>query len=362
MEKVSCRDIERSAALPVPPYSQPTWIRPIPVPIGEYQLAGGLARFTHIDVITEMGDNYVVSRMDCAQLIKSADDRNKACRVLDNIMAVRPEYGGLDMSRAHIMGVLNTTPDSFSDGGQYLGHAKAIAAGKAMKAAGASLVDVGGESTRPGAAEVTRNQELARILPPITALARVGITVSVDTRHAEVMHRAISAGASIINDVQALQGEGALAAAAKTNASVVMMHMQGTPKTMQENPVYGFAPVDIYRFLEERVDAATAVGIPRAAIAVDPGFGFGKTVRHNLVLLNWLSMMHGLGVVVLFGASRKSSIAKISKEEPVDKRLPGSLTLALAARRQGAHILRVHDVEETAQALAVETALLCDDN
>ncbi len=332
------------------------------MPIGEYQLAGGLASFTHVDVVIEIGDTYVASRMDCAQLINSADDRNRVCRVLDNIMAVRPAYGGLDMSRAHIMGVVNTTPDSFSDGGKYLGQANAISAGKAMKAAGASLVDVGGESTRPGAAPVTRNQELARILPPIAALARAGIKVSVDTRHAEVMRRAISAGASIINDVQALQGDGALAAAATNNVSVVMMHMQGTPKTMQENPVYGFAPVDIYRFLEERVDAATAVGIPRSAIAIDPGFGFGKTVRHNLVLLNWLSMMHGLGVVVMFGASRKSSIAKISKEEPVDKRLPGSLALALAARRQGAQILRVHDVAETAQALAVEAALLSNEN
>ena len=214
------------------------------------------------------------------------------------------------MSRLHLMGVLNVTPDSFSDGGVNLGLAKAIAAGKAMAVAGASIIDIGGESTRPGGAEpVSRNQELARILPPITALARAEMLMSVDTRHAAVMTRAKAAGAAIINDVQALQGEDAMTAAAASDAPVVMMHMKGTPETMQQDPVYDFAPVEIYEFLKQRVAAAIAAGIPASSIAIDPGFGFGKTVTHNLQLVNWLSLLHGLGVVVLFGASRKSSIA-----------------------------------------------------
>jgi dihydropteroate synthase len=258
--------------------------------------------------------------------------------------------------------VLNVTPDSFSDGGVNLGPAKAIAAGKAMVAAGASIIDIGGESTRPGAEPVSRNQELARILPPITALARADMLISVDTRHAAVMTRATAAGAAIINDVQALQGEDAMKAAATSGAPVVMMHMKGTPETMQQDPVYDFAPVEIYEFLKQRVAAAIAAGIPASSIAIDPGFGFGKTVTHNLQLVNWLSLFHGLGVVVLFGASRKSSIAKISAGEPAEARLAGSLALAAAAWRQGAQIIRVHDVAETAQALAVEAALRATDS
>jgi dihydropteroate synthase len=260
------------------------------------------------------------------------------------------------------MAVLNVTPDSFSDGGVNLGPAKAIAAGKTMAAAGASIIDIGGESTRPGAEPVSRNQELARILPPITALARADLLISVDTRHAAVMTRATAAGAAIINDVAALQGEDAITAAAASGAPVVMMHMKGTPETMQQDPVYDFAPVEIYEFLKRRVAAAIAAGIPASSIAIDPGFGFGKTVTHNLQLVNWLSLFHGLGVVVLFGASRKSSIAKISAGEPAEARLAGSLALAAAAWRQGAQIIRVHDVAETAQALAVEAALRATDS
>ena len=231
-----------------------------------------------------------------------------------------------------------------------------------MAAAGASLIDIGGESTRPGAEPVSRNQELARILPPITTLARADMLISVDTRHAAVMTRATGAGAAIINDVQALQGEDAMKAAAASGVPVVMMHMKGTPETMQQDPVYDFAPVEIYEFLKQRVAAAIAAGIPASSIAIDPGFGFGKTVTHNLQLVNWLSLFHGLGVVVLFGASRKSSIAKISAGEPAEARLAGSLALAAAAWRQGAQIIRVHDVAETAQALAVEAALRATDS
>ena len=346
------------AAPKVPPFCQPTWLRPIIISSGQHKLAGGHASFSQLDVVMADGNGgYVASRMDCEQLFALADDRNMASKAIDDLTIARPHFAGLDMSRSHLMGVLNVTPDSFSDGGANLGPAKAIVAGKAMAVAGASIIDIGGESTRPGAEPVSRNQELARILPPITALARADMLISVDTRHAAVMTRATAAGAAIINDVQALQGEDAMKAAATSGAPVVMMHMKGTPETMQQDPVYDFAPVEIYEFLKQRVAAAIAAGIPASSIAIDPGFGFGKTLTHNLQLVNWLSLFHGLGVVVLFGASRKSSIAKISAGEPAEARLAGSLALAAAAWRQSAQIIRVHDVAETAQALAVEAAL-----
>ena len=347
----------------MPPFCQPTWLRPIITSSGQHKLAGGHASFSQLDVVMADGNGgYVASRMSCEQLFALADDRNMASKAIDNLTIARQNFAGLDMGRSHLMAVLNVTPDSFSDGGVNLGPAKAIAAGKTMAAAGASIIDIGGESTRPGAEPVSRNQELARILPPITALARADLLISVDTRHAVVMTRATAAGAAIINDVAALQGEDAITAATASGAPVVMMHMKGTPETMQQDPVYDFAPVEIYEFLKRRVAAAIAAGIPASSIAIDPGFGFGKTVTHNLQLVNWLPLFHGLGVVVLFGASRKSSIAKISAGEPAEARLAGSLALAAAAWRQGAQIIRVHDVAETAQALAVEAALRTTDS
>ena len=344
----------------VPPFAMPTWIRPV-VGVGDAGtvLAGGWIRAQQFDVVTRDEDGqHLITRMSEDTIIDHADDRNKAVAVLENLYKPRADFAGLEMAKPHLMGVINTTPDSFSDGGAHLAPATAIASGMAMWQAGASVIDIGGESTRPGAAPITRNQELARVLPPITGLARQNIRLSIDTRHAEVMTRACAAGAAIINDVEALRRDGALDAAAASGAPVIIMHMQGQPETMQDEPHYEFAPVDIYQFLEERIDAAVAAGIAKSHIAVDPGFGFGKTVAHNLQILNWLSLFHGLGVPILFGASRKSTIAKLSKDEPADQRLAGSLALAMAAYRQGAQLLRVHDVGETAQALAVEQALL----
>ena len=354
--------ITYEAAPPVPPFATDNWLRPVICASGIKALAGGVAHFTDIDLLMRHDGRYVVVRMDCDDLIAKADDRNRAVTELDRLMVPRPHFAGLDMSRTHLMGVVNVTPDSFSDGAQRLAPAEAIAAGTAMQNAGAAIIDIGGESTRPGATPVTRNQELARVLPPITALARAGITISIDTRHADVMRRSVAAGAAIINDVSALRGDGALAAAAASGVPVILMHMQGNPETMQDKPAYEFAPIEIYRFLEKRIVAARAAGIPSAMIAVDPGFGFGKTVQHNLQLVNWLGLLHGLGVPILFGASRKSTIAALSANEPADCRLPGSLALALAAHRQGAQLIRVHDVAETAQALAIEAALLAADS
>ena len=344
----------------VPPFAMPTWIRPV-VGVGDAGtvLAGGWIRAQQFDVVTRDEDGqHLITRMSEDAIIDHADDRNKAVTVLENLYKPRADFAGLELAKPHLMGVINTTPDSFSDGGAHLAPAISIASGMAMWRAGASVIDIGGESTRPGAAPITRNQELARVLPPITGLARHNIRLSIDTRHAEVMTRACAAGAAIINDVEALRRDGALDAAAASGAPVIIMHMQGQPETMQDEPHYEFAPVDIYQFLEERIDATVAAGIAKSHIAVDPGFGFGKTVAHNLQILNWLSIFHSLGVPILFGASRKSTIAKLSKDEPTDQRLAGSLALAMAAYRQGAQLLRVHDVSETAQALAVEQALL----
>ncbi len=346
------------AVLPAPPFAVPSWVRPVISSGGSKPLAGGQASFDFVDVVQAGAGGHRVCRMNVDNLLDNADDRNTAAQIIDNLTQPRTAFAGLTMTATAIMGILNVTPDSFSDGGQHSAPALAVAAGRAMVKAGADIIDIGGESTRPGAIPITRNQELARVLPPLNGLRQCGAVLSIDTRHAEVMDRAAAAGAGIINDVAGLRGEGALQAAARTGCHVVIMHMQGTPETMQHDPKYDFAPVEIYSFLESRIAAAIAAGIPRSKISVDPGFGFGKTLHHNLQLVNWLTMMHGLGVPLLFGASRKSSIAKLSSGEPADQRLPGSLGLAMAAVRQGVQMLRVHDVAETAQALAVERALL----
>ncbi|MBU96408.1 MAG: dihydropteroate synthase [Rhodospirillaceae bacterium] len=353
------RPIQAEAAPRVPPFAVPTWLRPVTVPSGEHGLAGGWARFTDMDVVQRHADGgYSICRMGLDDLLQAADDRNLASAVMDRLLAPRDPFAGLSMTAPRLMGILNVTPDSFSDGGRHNAPARAIAAARAMQDAGAAIIDIGGESTRPGAAPVTRNQELARVLPVLAGLRDSGAVLSIDTRHAEVMRRAVAGGAGIINDVGALRGDGAVDAAAAAGVPVVMMHMQGTPETMQADPQYGFAPVEILEFLEARIQAAEAAGIPRALMAIDPGYGFGKTVTHNLQLINWTAMLHMLGVPILIGASRKSSIAKISAGEDADQRLPGSLALAMAALRQGAQMLRVHDVGETMQAVKVEMEML----
>ena len=353
------RPIQAEAAPRVPPFAVPTWLRPVTVPSGEHGLAGGWARFTDMDVVQRHADGgYSICRMGLDDLLQAADDRNLASAVMDRLLAPRDPFAGLSMTAPRLMGILNVTPDSFSDGGRHNAPARAIAAARAMQDAGAAIIDIGGESTRPGAAPVTRNQELARVLPVLAGLRDSGAVLSIDTRHAEVMRRAVAGGAGIINDVGALRGDGAVDAAAAAGVPVVMMHMQGTPETMQADPQYGFAPVEILEFLEARIQAVEAAGIPRALMAIDPGYGFGKTVTHNLQLINWTAMLHMLGVPILIGASRKSSIAKISAGEDADQRLPGSLALAMAALRQGAQMLRVHDVGETMQAVKVEMEML----
>ena len=221
-----------------------------------------------------------------------------------------------------------------------------------MLAAGAAVIDVGGESTRPGAEPVDAGAELTRVMPVIEALAGGPVPLSIDTRHAAVMRAAVAAGAAIVNDVTALAGDaGSLAAVADSDASVVLMHMAGEPRTMQAAPAYADVALDVFDALAARVAACRDAGIDSARLCVDPGIGFGKTASHNLALLQRLALFHGLGCALLVGASRKSYIARVTRDAPADRRLGGSLAAALAARDRGCQILRVHDVAETRQAV-----------
>ncbi|WP_448580658.1 dihydropteroate synthase [Thermaurantiacus sp.] len=252
-----------------------------------------------------------------------------------------------------IMGILNVTPDSFSDGGRLADARAAIDAGRRMADAGAAIVDVGGESTRPGAAPVPRDEELRRVIPVIEGLARLGVAVSVDTMKAAVMREALSAGATMVNDVSALTHDPeSLGVVAASGAEVVLMHMKGTPATMQQAPRYGDVVGEVRAFLDARVAACVAAGIAEDRIIRDPGIGFGKTLEHNLALLRNL---RALGAPLMLGASRKALIGALTGAG-VDDRLPGSLALALHAAATGCAWVRVHDVAETAQALALWAA------
>ena len=270
------------------------------------------------------------------------------------LSAPRGPVCGLALDRPRLMGVLNVTPDSFSDGGDFATKDDAIAHGRAMAAAGADIIDVGGESTRPGSLAPSEAEELRRVIPVIRALASDGLLVSVDTRRAEVMDAALAAGARMVNDISALSHDPqARAVVARRGAWVVLSHMQGTPETMQREPRYEDASLDVFDALAAHVSAAEAAGIQREKIIVDPGIGFGKTARHNLEILRDIALFHGLGCPLLVGASRKSFIGRLSAGEAPKERLPGSLAAGLHAFGEGAHILRVHDVAETRQALAM---------
>ena len=258
----------------------------------------------------------------------------------------------LDLARPRVMGILNVTPDSFYDGARYADTASAVAHAKQMAADGADLIDVGGESTRPGAMPVPEAEELRRVVPVIEALAADGLVVSADTRRPAVMRAAIAAGAAMVNDVGALTATGALDAVAGTNVAVCLVHMQGEPGTMQQAPRYGDVVAEVREFLAARVRACEEAGIARERIVVDPGFGFGKTLAHNLELLRALPQLAAAGYPVLAGLSRKSSLGTITGR-PVLERMPASVAAALAAVSRGASMVRVHDVRETVDALKV---------
>ncbi len=275
-------------------------------------------------------------------------------------MSLRLDCGGksLDLSRPRVMGVLNITPDSFSDGGRYFQPAAALDHALRMVEEGAAILDIGGESTRPGSSAVTADEEIRRVVPLVEALAaRVPVPLSVDTSKPEVMRAAAAAGAGMINDVRALREPGALEAAATTGLPLCLMHMQGEPRTMQQAPQYRDVVTEVRGFLRDRVAACLQAGIPRGRLLVDPGFGFGKTLDHNLALLRHLGLLGDLGLPILVGISRKSMIGALVGREVVD-RLAGSLAAAVIAVAKGARIIRAHDVGATLDALEVAAAVL----
>ncbi|KLV04441.1 dihydropteroate synthase [Photobacterium aquae] len=259
----------------------------------------------------------------------------------------------LDLSRPHTMGILNVTPDSFSDGGRFNQLDAALRHAESMLEAGTSILDIGGESTRPGAADVATEQEIERVVPVIEAIrARFDCWISIDTSKAAVMREAVQAGADLINDVRALQEPGALAVAAAAQVPICLMHMQGQPRTMQHQPVYQDLMADVAGFLDERVAACEAAGIPRQQLLLDPGFGFGKTLEHNYQLLANLEAFHRFELPLLVGMSRKSMIFKLLNKEPAEC-MAGSLACAAIAAMKGAQIIRVHDAKETVDVLKV---------
>jgi dihydropteroate synthase len=325
------------------------------------RLAGGQSWFSAVEVATLDGDRLDSIELVPVERIGDAIGRGgaEAESAWRNLTAPRPplQLGArtIRLDEPQVVGILNLTPDSFSDGGRHGDPEQAADAGFAMAAAGAAIVDVGGESTRPGAKPVWEGDELDRILPALRRLSASGTALSVDTRKASVMEGALAAGAAMVNDVSALTyDDRAAGIVAKAGCPVVLVHHEGPPETMQQAPNYpGPILYCVYRWLEERIAAAEAAGVKRDRIVVDPGIGFGKNVQHNLQLLNGLALFHGLGCPVMLGASRKRTIGALSGEAPADQRLGGSLALALKGAEQGVQLLRVHDVPETVQALRV---------
>lgn len=309
------------------------------------QLAGGKAWFETVEILSREAAPSVVGVKDIPP------------EILQTLSRERPDFAGLSMSKTQVMGVLNTTPDSFSDGGLHETADNAITRGHEMTAQGASIIDVGGESTRPGADFVDRIEETNRVSPVISELAKTA-TVSIDTRKADVARTAIEAGAVIFNDVTALSFDPrSLSVVAQSGAHVCLMHASGDPKTMQDDPNYDDVVLDVYDYLKSRVDMCVNAGVPLSKISVDPGIGFGKTTEHNLLLIRALSLFHGLGAPILLGVSRKRFIGEIGKaQEPAD-RVGGSIAVALEGLRQGVQLLRVHDVKETVQAVRLFEAM-----
>jgi len=317
------------------------------------RLAGGLLFFSAVERIRAGGTEL----LPVEGIEDRLDDAERAVwqRLTSPRAPLKLGERVIRLDQPQVVGILNVTPDSFSDGGANADPETAIDAGHEMAAAGAAIIDVGGESTRPGAKPVWEGDEAARILPVIKRLAVAGTAVSADTRKAMVMEQALASGAGMINDVSGLTWDPrALEVVARAGCPVVLMHHKGSPETMQDDPRYD-RPVllEIYDWLEARIQAAEAAGIERERIIVDPGFGFGKNVSHNLQLMNGLALLQGLGCPVMLGASRKRTIGALAGEVPVERRLPGSLAFALQAAGQGAQLLRVHDVPETLQALRV---------
>ncbi|MGE0717250.1 MAG: dihydropteroate synthase [Alphaproteobacteria bacterium] len=320
--------------------------------------AGGPAAFTAVELAVRDADGIAAATVAVATLARDATSPALERRMAA-LSAPPPPFAGLP--GPIVMGIVNVTPDSFSDGGDRLDPDAAVAAGLEMAAAGAALVDVGGESTRPGSLPVPEDEELRRVLPVVRRLAEAGLRVSVDTRRPAVMRAAAAAGAAVLNDVTALEGDPkSTAAAIETGLPVVLMHMQGEPRTMQRDPTYVSAPHDIHDYLAGRVAALATAGLPPERLAIDPGIGFGKTIDHNLAILRRLALFRGLGRPVLVGLSRKGFVGRLAGGAAPRDRLGGSVAGALWALSRGADILRVHDVAATVQAVAMWRALAAE--
>jgi dihydropteroate synthase len=321
------------------------------------RLAGGLCWFSQVELLSVDHGRRVATELVPVDGIENRFDDQQA-KQWQRLTGPRPplQLGErtIRLDQPQVMAIVNATPDSFSDGGQFADAGAAADAGARMAAEGAAIIDVGGESTRPGAQAVWEGDEAERVVPIVKQLAAGGAAVSVDTRKASVMEAALAAGGRLVNDVSALTFDPRSAeVVAASGVPVVLMHHQGNPQTMQDDPRYGDVLVEAYDWLEERIAAAEAGGIARDKILVDPGFGFGKSVAHNLELMNGLALFHSLGCPLVVGASRKRTIGALSNEAPADKRLGGSIAFALKAAEQGTQIVRVHDVPETVQALRI---------
>jgi dihydropteroate synthase len=328
------------------------------------RLAGGLVWFSAVELLARVGSRRTlqvlipIERLDHARASLPNTLRSRFDLLWSYLTTPRTTMvlgaRTLRFDGPSVMGILNVTPDSFSDGGRFTAVEVAVAAAVDMAGAGAAIVDIGAESTRPKATPIWEGDEIARLEPVLRRTAAAGLLISVDTRKAGVMRAALDMGAGIVNDVSALSfDDQALPLVASAGCPVVLMHHQGDPQSMQDNPVYDDVLLDVFDWLESRIEACVAAGVSRDRIIVDPGIGFGKTLRHNLDLLNGLSLLHGLGCPVLLGASRKRFIGAMSNEADADRRLGGSIGVAIAALSQGVQLLRVHDVAETVQAMHV---------
>lgn len=322
------------------------------------RLAGGLSWFGAVELLGIEGSRRISTEIVSVEEVMSRlDDETSTqwVRITEPRAPLSMGERTVRLDQPQVMAILNVTPDSFSDGGRFAYSDAAASAGARMSEAGAAIIDVGGESTRPGAQPVWEGDEIDRVIPVVRQLSSAGVAVSVDTRKSDVMTAALEAGARMVNDVSALTFDPRSAAviAAADEIPVVLMHHKGDPETMQDNPRYADVVVEVYDWLAERIAAAEAAGIARSRILVDVGFGFGKSVAHNLELTNNLAIFHSLGCPIVLGASRKRTIGALSNEAPSGERLGGSIALALKAFEQGVQIIRVHDVAETLQALRV---------
>ena len=358
--RIDLRDVPEDASL---------YVQPLSLLSGEaakiaieggwaLRLAGGQRAYTAAGLLWRDTDGIRQTVISAAELAAAARRHAGLARLSGRLGAPSSRPVGLPELRPLLMGVVNVTPDSFSDGGLFLDRNAAIAQARRLHAEGADIVDVGGESTRPRSVTVPAEEEIARVVPVIEALARDGVLVSIDTRKASVMRAAIEAGAGMINDISALRHDPeSLSVAGASGLPVALMHIQGEPATMQQNPHYERAALDVYDHLDERARAWTEAGFDRSRLIVDPGIGFGKTLEHNLDILSRLGLYQALGLPLLIGVSRKSLIARIAGDPPATDRLPGSIAAALVGLAQGVAILRVHDVAATRQAIMVAEAL-----